>query len=254
LLYHAIFDNRKVNVVIERIAHITDLHLDEEFPFNNQVSARVRLDGILKSIKGDDINHIVCTGDIGENKGILYFFEQLENTNFSITLGNHDNFEEISKHYNLGADYNSKKIYRSQLKNHFKFIYLDSSSGTIDSKQLVWLKNELISSRPIIIFIHHPIIGLNLKVDKIGKLKNRKDLAKKLTEIRNKITIYCGHYHMESTIVYKNITQCITPAVAFHIKKDIDKIEIDTTISGYRIIQMKNKELSSKVKFLNNAN
>lgn len=237
----------------ERIAHITDLHLDEEFPFKNQVSARKRLDSILKDIKEHDINHIVCTGDIGENKGILYFFEHLKNINFSITLGNHDNFIEISKHYNLGADYNSKKIYRSVLKNHFKFIYLDSSSGIIDVKQLAWLKKELISSKPIIIFIHHPIIGLNLKVDEIGKLKNRKDLTKILTEVTNEITIYCGHYHMESTLVYKNLTQCISPAVSFQIKKDIDKIEIDTNISGYRIIQIKENELSSKVKFLNNA-
>jgi len=238
----------------ERIAHITDLHLDEEFPFNNQVSARKRLDGVLKDVKECDINHIVFTGDIGEKKGILYFFEQLKNIDFSITLGNHDNFNEISEHYNLGADYDSKKIYRSQLKNYFKFIYLDSSSGTIDYKQLVWLKNELISSKPIIIFIHHPIIGLNLKVDEIGKLKNRKDLTKILTEIPNEITIYCGHYHMENTLVYKNITQYITPAVAFQIKKDTYKIEIDTSVSGYRIIQIKKTELSSTVKFLNNAN
>lgn len=237
----------------ERIAHITDLHLDEEFPFKNQVSARKRLDGILIDIKKHDINHIVFTGDIGENKGILYFFEQLKNIDFSITLGNHDNFNEISKHYNLGADYDSKKIYRSLLKSHFKFIYLDSSSGIIDIKQLIWLKKELKSSKPIIIFIHHPVIGLNLKVDEIGKLKNRKNLTKILTEIPNKITVYCGHYHMESTLVHKNITQYITPAVAFQIKKYIDKIEIDTTISGYRIIQFKNTGLSSKVKFLNNA-
>lgn len=248
-----LFTAKVNNTMIERIAHITDLHLDEEFPFNNLKSARIRLDSILKNIKEHDINHIVCTGDIGENKGIIYFFKQLENINFSITLGNHDNFAAISKHYNLGADYNSKKIYRSQIKNDVKFIYLDSSSGSIDVKQLAWLKKELISSKPIIIFIHHPIIRLNLKVDEIGKLKNRKDLTKILTEIPNEITIYCGHYHMESTLVYKNITQYITPAVAFQNKKDIDKIEIDTTISGYRIIQIKNTELSSKVKFLNNA-
>ena len=45
-------------------------------------------------------------------KGIPYFFKELEGVSFSITLGNHDNFTEISKYYNLGADDNSKKIYR----------------------------------------------------------------------------------------------------------------------------------------------
>jgi len=240
--------------MIEKIAHITDLHLDEQFPFKNKISARERFDSILKNIKENDINDIVCTGDIGENEGIIYFFEQLKKLNFSITLGNHDNFTEIIKHYNLGANYDSKKIYRSVLENYFKLIYLDSSSGSIDAKQLVWLKKELISSQPIIIFIHHPIIGLNLKVDEIGRLKNRKDLTTILTETPNEITIYCGHYHMESTLVYKNITQYITPAVAFQIEKEISEIKINTVISGYRIIQLENNELSSAVKILNNAN
>lgn len=239
---------------MDKIAHITDLHLDEQFPSENQTSARERFLNILENIKENRISHIICTGDIGENKDVLFFFNQINSMNFSITLGNHDNFIEISKHYNLGADYNSKKIYRSLLINNFKFIFLDSSSGNIDVKQLVWLKRELKSSKPIIIFIHHPVIGLNLKVDEIGKLKNRKDLIKIFTEVSNKIIIYCGHYHMESTKVYKNITQYITPSVAFQIKKDVDKIEIDTTISGYRIIQFKKNKISSKVKLLRNAN
>ncbi|WP_350286112.1 metallophosphoesterase [uncultured Croceitalea sp.] len=239
--------------MIEKIAHITDLHLDEQFPFEDQSSARKRFDRILKSIKDDNIDHVVCTGDIGENKGIPYFFEQLKNMNFSITLGNHDEFIEISKYYRLGANYDSKKIYRSVVEKDFKFIYLDSSSAIIDVEQLIWLRKELITSKPIIIFIHHPIIGLNLKVDEIGKLQNRKDLTKILTEVTNEVTVYCGHYHMESTLVYKNITQCITPAVAFQIKKSIDKILTDTTRSGYRVIQIKKTELSSKVKFITNA-
>ncbi|MGY5849551.1 metallophosphoesterase family protein [Salegentibacter sp. F14] len=240
--------------MMKKIAHITDLHIDEQFPFEDKISARKRFDRILESLKDNSINHIVCTGDIGENKGILYFFEQLKEMDLSIALGNHDNFMEISKHYNLGANYITKKIYRSELKNYFKFIYLDSSSGIIDVKQFQWLKKELITPKPIIIFIHHPIIGLNLKVDKIGKLKNRKDLIKILEETPNEITIYCGHYHMESSLTYKNIKQCITPAVAFQIKKDIDKIEINTAISGYRIIQIENKTHSSEVKILSNAN
>lgn len=240
--------------MMKKIAHITDLHLDEQFPFGDKISARKRFDKILESIKDNNINHIVCTGDIGENKGILYFFDQLKKMNLSIALGNHDNFMEISKHYNLGADYSSKKIYRSELENYFKFIYLDSSSGIIDVKQLEWLKKELISSNPIIIFIHHPIIGLNLKVDEIGKLKNREDVITILERVPNKITIYCGHYHMDSTLTYKNIKQCITPAVAFQIEKAPYEIKVNTTISGYRIIQIENKALTSEIKILSNAN
>lgn len=239
--------------MIKKIAHITDLHLDEDFPFKNPELSRKRFDRVLRDIETEKITHIVCTGDIGENKGIQYFFEQLKSKTLSLTLGNHDTYNKISKYYNVGTDHSSKKIYYNTLETHYKFIYLDSSEGIIDHKQLIWLQKELISSNPIILFIHHPIIGLGLKVDEIGRLKNRDRLTTILTEITNNVTIYCGHYHMESYVTYKNIKQYITPAVSFQIKKNPNDIEIDTSTSGYRIIHIEKNKISSKVKLLNNA-
>lgn len=238
---------------MKKIAHITDVHLDESFPFNNKTSARKRFDNILESIQNQDIEHVVCTGDIGENEGIQYFFEQLKTMNLSIALGNHDNFTNISKYFHLETDDPSNKLYRSELQNNFKLIYLDSSAGYIDPNQLAWLKKELTSFNPIIIFIHHPILGLPLKVDAIGKLNNREDLVKLLEAVPNQVTIYCGHYHLESSLTHKNIQQCITPAVAFQIEKRPSEININTAISGYRIIQMEENQLSSEVILLKNA-
>lgn len=237
----------------EKIAHITDLHLDEEYPLKHGVPTRTRFDNIVKDIENKKITRVVCTGDIGENKGILYFFEQLKTKTLSITLGNHDTFSEISKQYSKGADYDSEKLYSSTIKEYYKFIYLDSSEGVIDRKQLLWLKKELISVKPIIIFVHHPIIGLNLKVDEIGKLKNREDVISLLQGSPNEITIFCGHYHMESTLIHKNITQNITPAVSYQIEKNLSTIEINTTVFGYRIIEIDKNNTSSKIQLLPNA-
>ncbi|WP_109852261.1 metallophosphoesterase [Aquimarina sp. AU58] len=238
----------------EKIAHITDLHLDEEYPLKNGILARKQFDSIVKDIEDKKITRIVCTGDIGENKGISYFFEQLKTKALSITLGNHDTFSEISKYYNKGADYNSGKLYSSTIKEYYKFIYLDSSEGIIDEKQLLWLEKELISVTPIIIFVHHPIIGLNLKVDEIGKLKNREDIISLLEDSLNEITIFCGHYHIESTLIHKNITQHITPAVSYQIEKNLNTIEINTSVFGYRIIEIDQNNTTSTIQLLPNAN
>ena len=148
-----------------RIAHITDSHLDESFPFKDLTSARKRFDRILKHIEDQNITQIVCTGDIGENDGVRYFFQQLEGKDLSITLGNHDTFSETVKYLNTGARQDTQQIYYSTESINTKFIYLDSSSGTIDSRQLNWLKQELNTTKSIVIFIHHPIIGLNLMVE-----------------------------------------------------------------------------------------
>lgn len=236
-----------------KIAHITDLHLDEKFPFKNCTDARKRFDAILADIANEQIDTVICTGDIGENEGILYFFDQLKDKTLYLTLGNHDRFAEVSKYYNLGVNHDLAKIYWSTVVAAFKVIYLDSSAGIIDDEQLIWLERELVSSKSIIIFMHHPILGLTLKVDEIGKLKNRKEIASILTQVNNKVTIYCGHYHMEHSSVYQNITQYITPATAFQIKKHTDRIEIDTTISAYRIIQIENNKITSIIKRLNHA-
>ncbi|TPN83471.1 metallophosphoesterase family protein [Aquimarina algicola] len=240
--------------MIERIAHITDLHLDESFPFNDQISARKRFDAVLKSIERENITQIVCTGDIGENDGVQYFFEKIKTKDISIALGNHDTFNQMSTYYTIGVNHDSKKIYSSIVKTYYKYIYLDSSAGSIDDKQLFWLKEELISSKPIIIFVHHPIIGLNLKVDEIGKLENRDQVIAILKTVKNTITIYCGHYHLESTLNEENITQYITPAVSFQIKKDVNTIEIETTVSGYRIIEITKDSITSQVKYITYAN
>jgi Icc protein len=92
-----------------------------------------------------------------------------------------------------------------------------------------------------------------LKVDEIGKLKNRKEVISLLRESSILITIYCGHYHMESTLVYKNMTQNITPALSFQMEKNPNNIEINTSVFGYRIIEIKNKMTSSKIQYLKDA-
>ena len=236
-----------------KIAHITDLHLDEALPSENGIQTRNRFKRILEDIKSENIEKIICTGDIGENDGVNYFFDELETTPLSITLGNHDTFNEILKYFSKGIRYDSKKIYYSELKDFYKFIYLDSSEGILDEQQLKWLKKELVTKRSILIFMHHPIIGLNLKVDKIGRLKNRNIILDLLETTPNSITLFCGHYHMENYSIRKNVKQYITPATSFQIQKSKTEIKIDTNTFGYRIIEVEKGALSSKVKMFGNA-
>ena len=238
--------------MITRIAHITDLHLDEDFPFKSDAQARNRFEVILSNIEENNISNVVCTGDIGESSGVSYFFEKLKNKSVVITLGNHDNFATIVKYYKQGANYRTEKFYQSITSDFFKYIYLDSSVGIIDDEQLDWLQKEIEIEieKVLVVFIHHPIIGVPYKVDEIGKLKNREKVLTLLTSVTNQVNIYCGHYHMESVNSYENITQYITPAVSFQIEKDTNEVKVDTKISGYRIIEIEEQELSSEVKFV----
>lgn len=236
--------------MVTKIAHITDSHLDEEFPIKNGVQTRKHFDTVLNDIKNENVTEIICTGDIGESQGLAYFFDKLKSYSLSITLGNHDKYLQISKYYPKGIQKKYQKIYNSIEKGSHKHIYLDSSSGIIDNEQINWLQTELVSSKPILIFLHHPIIGLNTKADEIGKLKNRNEVLSLIENSQNKINIFCGHYHTESRIIYKNIEQYITPAISFQIEQLKNKIEINTKIFGYRIIEIENTSITSKVRLL----
>lgn len=234
--------------MIEKIAHITDLHLDETYPYNDKTSVRKRFRKVLDDIHLNNIDHVVCTGDIGIGQGIPYFFEELKNMKLSICLGNHDHFLEICEHYRFRTGFSSKKSYYSRVNEPFKFIFLDSSSGKIDAEQLHWLSKELNTPKHMVIFMHHPVLGLPLKVDEIGRLKNRNEIREVLVKTSNPISIFCGHYHMDNTLAFSNITQIISPAVAFQIEKHPEIIAIDTQQFGYRVIQIDGHTISSAVK------
>lgn len=236
-----------------RIAHITDLHLDEEFPISHGIKTRDHLDTILKDIAYKGIKEIICTGDIGEHKGIEYFFEQAKDYDLSITLGNHDSYAQIYKHFKKGALQRTEKFYSSNTDDHLKFIFLDSSDDTIDNEQLTWLSVELSSSKPIVIFTHHPILGLNLKVDEMGSLKNQHEVRALLETVPVDVTIFCGHYHMDSSSTHGSIHQHITPAISFQIEKSPYSMEIDTTTFGYRIIELEEEKISSRIQLFKSA-
>lgn len=237
-----------------KIAHITDLHLDEVFPKEQGVKARERFQFVLEDIQNEGIQEVICTGDIGEGEGIAYFFEKLSGFDLTITLGNHDSFGKVLPFLHQKTASSTQKLYYSIQRDTYKCIYLDSSQGVIDEPQLHWLREMLETTCPTIIFVHHPILGLGLKVDEIGMLQNREEVKALLENMSQDITVFCGHYHMESSTHYKNIHQYITPAVSYQIEKDKETISIDNQLFGYCVITIDQQQISSKVRALSNAN
>ncbi len=243
----------KTNPMKLRIAQITDLHLDEEFPRKNGVLTRKRFDKVLEDLSKKDIDEVICTGDIGENDGIHYFFNQLKPYKLTITLGNHDSYSEISKYYSKGARSSFEKFYMSSERKYHKLLFLDSSAEYVDVAQLNWLEQELISSKPLVIFMHHPVIGLGLKLDEIAALQNRDQVFSIMNRSPSEINLFSGHYHLESNKSKGNITQYITPAVCFQMEKDPDQVEINSQVFGYRIIELGEGYINSEVRLFSDA-
>jgi Icc protein len=231
----------------KKIAYITDIHLDEKFPIDQGVNTRKNWETILNDLSSKNIDEIIFGGDIGEKTANKWFFESLQSYSLAITLGNHDYYNEVIKHYNLGVIEKQTELYYSQERDYYKCIFLDSSSGSISPEQFDWFKEELVTTKNIALFIHHPILSIDAEVDKQFALKERNKIKIELLNLENDVSIFCGHYHFEDERSNGNIRQYITPASSYQVEKIPNEIKVNNDTFGYRTIELNKKEINTEL-------
>ncbi len=221
---------------MKRIAFLTDVHLDEQFPIDNNVHSRKNLETVLADISKQGITDIIFGGDIGEASAHNYFFNTLKQFSFKLILGNHDKFDEVKKHFIV--DKNKSELYYKVEEENYLYLFLDTSSDELSNNQLQWLQSKLDCNKKVILFIHHPILSIDTPVDKMYPLKNREQLKSILLEYKKNVTVFCGHYHMNDEQELENIKQITTQSLSFQLVKNSDKIKVDNSNFGYRIIEI----------------
>lgn len=234
---------------MKRIAFITDIHLDEQFPFDNNVNPKKNFEKVLTDINSRKIDNVIFGGDIGEATAHKYFFKKLQNFSVNLILGNHDKFDSVKKYFI--KDKEKEELYYKSEEENFQYIFLDTSVNELSTTQLNWLKNELKGNKELILFIHHPILEIETHIDKIYPLKNREELKSVLLNFKNNVTIFCGHYHMNDEQELKNIKQYTTQSMSFQLLKNATEIEIDILNFGYRIIEIYNDRIETEIINLN---
>jgi len=109
------------------IAYLTDIHLEEPFPIKVGVNAKSNWEVILKDVKKRGISEIVLGGDLGEPETNQWLFKSISDFEISVTLGNHDAYKEVTKHFHHAAFNEELELYYAFVEGDFKRIYLDSS-------------------------------------------------------------------------------------------------------------------------------
>ncbi len=230
---------------MKTIAFITDIHLDEQLPIDNKVNPVKNFEIVLEDIKSRKINDVIYGGDIGEATAHKYFFEKLQNFSINLILGNHDKFEKVKEHFIKDKD--KEELYYKIEDEDYQYLFLDTSTNELSKIQLDWLQNELTEKKELILFIHHPILEIETPVDKIYPLKNREEIKTILLNFKNNVTLFCGHYHMNDELEFKNIKQYTTQAMSFQAKKNANEIQIDNSNFGYRIIEISKDKIETKL-------
>ncbi|MCR5861975.1 metallophosphoesterase [Flavobacterium sp. J372] len=233
--------------MLKRIAHITDSHLGDPTALSRGINPDKNLEAALKHAIDIGIDELIFGGDIGYDERYQHFFKMLEKykPGFKIVLGNHDNFQEVKKYYS--RQFQADGLYHSKEDEYYKYIWLNSSSESIGPQQMAWLESEVNTSKRIVIFVHHPVLGFETGMDAVYPLKNRDEVFALLQQCRQNVTIFCGHYHMPDKRTNGKITQYITPALSFQVKKNSTDIEIITPYFGYRLITLTENNIRTRL-------
>lgn len=232
---------------MKTIAFITDLHIDEEFPKTQGVDARKNFGRIFDDIRSRNIEHIIIGGDIGENSALPWFFDSLKSFRLDLVLGNHDEFRAVSANFTTITPDGADEWYYSYEDDNFRWLFMDSSSATISPSQFEWLKTSGRTSKPILLFIHHPVLPVDTIVDRNHLLYDREPVKNLFIELGSQVTIFCGHYHTDDASSQGNITQYVTPACSFQVLKNTEKTVIDPDNFGYRLIMIDESVIETSV-------
>ncbi len=230
-----------------KIAYITDIHLDEQFPKDHGVDAVQNWETILKDIDNKGIEEIIFGGDIGSKESNKWFFSSLNKYKLLISLGNHDTYEETTKYFSVNEDIPNDELFYTSEDDYHKFIFLDTSSNGISPQQLDWLPNELNSTKKILLFIHHPVLAIPSEMDSIYPLKDRDKLKSVLLESGKEVSIFSGHYHFEDFHMDGNIKQYVTPSSSIQVEKIIGEVKFNPKVFGYRIIELESGNLNTQL-------
>lgn len=225
----------------KKIAYLTDLHLDDQYPKDCGADTFHNWEKVLEHLSTQTVDKVIVGGDLGEPHTTTYFLESLKPyEELHLTLGNHDEFAHIVQHFpKAQALQEQQALYYAFEEEGYLYIFLDSSAGQVAPAQVAWLQQQLKSTLPVLLFVHHPILGVeDCLVDELFPLKEREELQKILLDSGLDITIFCGHYHLEHEQIQGNIKQYITPATSVQFDTQAPQLRFHKDSFGYRMIEV----------------
>jgi Icc protein len=84
-------------------------------------------------------------------------------------------------------------------------------------------------------------------------LRDRDDVKALLASADCEVSVFCGHYHMIYEAREANIRQFVSPATSYQIVKVSDRLQVDTSTFGYRVLSIDDGEISTEVVLLTEA-
>ena len=242
-----------------KIVQITDLHIDlkGEFPFN--IDVRKNFIDILKAVREIQPDHLVISGDLCYRTGEAEIYKWIKNRldlqefPYSVIAGNHDDSILMSQVFQLEHLSTGNEIFYAKKIGKYVCLFLDSGKGFHSEDQLNWLKRQLKNAKgDLVLFMHHPPIIAGVPfMDTKYALQDMDVIQEILSSYPSNINIFCGHYHIEKTLRFKNLMIQITPSCFFQMDQNAMDFKVDHHRPALRIIEREKNYLRSTVRYFN---
>ena len=226
-----------------RIVQITDPHLVPPGEKLMELDVNARLDAVLAHAATLQPDALFLTGDFCASEPIQETFHYLRarldalGIPFYLAPGNHDDRAMLRNAFYLeGHNYAPiKGLVRVKDRD---FLFLDSSTGTVDDGQVSWLTSALAAYPDATIIIHHPPVPLGVAfMDKNYPLRETENLLAALTADGRPRRVFCGHYHSGRTVRWKNLEIHLCPPTSFYIDPEEEEFQQEMLPPGYLLLE-----------------
>ena len=226
-----------------RIVQLTDPHLLAPGEDLMGLDVGARLEAVLQLALTLRPDAIFLTGDFCAHEPVAGVYHRLRRrldalgVPYFITAGNHDDRAMMREAFPLPGS-GEEGINGVVELNDRAFLFLDSSPGYVDDRQLDWLGQALLDFPHADIVMHHPPVALGIEfMDDTYPLRDTDRLLRLLTADGNRRRIFCGHYHANRLVSHKNLDVLLCPPTSFFINPSASDFELDPHPPGCQLME-----------------
>ncbi|CCN37015.1 putative Metallo-dependent phosphatase [Vibrio nigripulchritudo SO65] len=218
------------------IAQLTDLHIKQDGKIAYQkVDTLQCFKDAIEHINALNVDLVVLTGDLGDfgkEEEYVIIRQELKKLNAPIRIipGNHDHKVKLREGLSDLVDYEHPLECNFALETeHHHLIGLDSSVvgkpfGSIAKDSLNWLREKLLdTSKPTLLFMHHPPIKVGVEHMDVQNLHNSEDLWDVIAPFNQVKAVVTGHLHRPVCGIWKHLPVWVGPSHSHSVALDFDK-------------------------------
>lgn len=242
-----------------RIIQITDLHINREREMTNfGIDVRSNFLQVIRKTADLAPDHLVLSGDLcyrdGDPEIYTWIRDHLDALEipYDLISGNHDDPRLMAKVFRREHLLKNGELYFCRKMDQEMVLFLDTTTGAMSEGHLDWLRRQLHNLEgDMIIFMHHPPLLAGVPhMDRKYPLQNAGEVLRIFNEYPFRLNIFTGHYHVEKTIHWRNLSVHITPSCFFQIDMHRPDFQVDHFRIGLREIELLEGQIRHSVIYL----